>query len=166
MLAFLLFGFSGCSTLPVSSRPDSPSEKRTPVHLASLTRSQIWTRLYTQFEKWKGTDYRLGGLSQNGIDCSGFVHVTFKDQLGLDLPRSTKGLAVTGKRISFCELAPGDLVLFKTGLFSRHVGIYMDRSRFLHVSKSEGVTLTSLQDAYWGPRLWMARRVVTPGSGG
>ena len=38
--------------------------------------------LYAQYREWKGTRYQLRGLSKDGIDCSGFVHITFKSKLG------------------------------------------------------------------------------------
>ncbi len=164
--ALLAGGFlvvmTGCSTLPPSSRSSYYPGARKTVDPVPFTRSQIRARLMAQFEEWKGTDYRLGGMSRRGVDCSGFVHLTFRDRLGLQLPRSTDALSETGNRISPQELAAGDLVLFKTGLFARHVGIYIGGRRFIHASASEGVALSRLSDKYWGPRFWMARRVASP----
>ena len=42
-----------------------------------------------QYADWKGVRYRLGGSTKKGIDCSGFVQRTFREQFGLELPRST-----------------------------------------------------------------------------
>ncbi|MBW1777786.1 MAG: C40 family peptidase, partial [Deltaproteobacteria bacterium] len=129
--------------------------------------AQIRKRLLDQFNAWKGTGYRSGGMSRRGIDCSGFVYITFRDRLGVRLPRTTAHLARAGKRISRAAMAPGDLVLFKTGWYGRHVGIYVGDFRFIHVSKSEGVTVSSLHNDYWARQFWMARRVASPaGSGG
>jgi len=33
--------------------------------------------LYNQFSEWKAVKYRFGGLSKKGIDCSGFVYLTY-----------------------------------------------------------------------------------------
>jgi len=158
---------TSCSTLPRTAGPKDypePSRALAPVPFSS---AQIRKKLLDQFNAWKGTGYRSGGMSRRGIDCSGFVYITFRDRLGVRLPRTTAHLARAGKRISRAAMAPGDLVLFKTGWYGRHVGIYVGDFRFIHVSKSEGVTVSSLHNGYWARRFWMARRVASPaGSGG
>ena len=116
-------------------------------------------KLLEQYLAWKGTRYRPGGLSKSGVDCSGFVHLTYRTQLCLDLPRSTDALAAIGTSVGKNSLRPGDLVFFKTGLLTRHVGIYVDDGRFLHASSSLGVTLTRLDDRYWSRRFWKAKRL-------
>ena len=164
-VAFLFAGM-GCATAPYTTVPARYPGPRRGVARIPFSRSQIRTKLMKQHQTWKGTGYRLGGMSRRGVDCSGFVHVTFRDQLKLKLPRSTRDLAQTGIPIRKKDLAPGDLVLFKTGWGARHVGIYVGRSRFIHASKSKGVTLSSLRDTYWSRRFWMARRVAVPARGG
>ena len=49
----------------------------------------IKSKLLSQYASWKGVRYRLGGDSRRGIDCSAFVQRTFREQFGMDLPRST-----------------------------------------------------------------------------
>ncbi|OGP63167.1 MAG: hypothetical protein A2V65_06690 [Deltaproteobacteria bacterium RBG_13_49_15] len=114
------------------------------------------------FKNWKGTAYRLGGMSKRGIDCSAFVHVTYKEKVRIHLPRTTLDLARSGMRISRQNLTIGDLILFKTGFFSRHVGIYIENGRFIHASKTDGVTLSNLNEEYWSGHYWMARRIIEP----
>lgn len=49
------------------------------LNTAKLTDSAYVKKvLYSQFNDWQGVRYRYGGLSRSGIDCSGFVYVTFK----------------------------------------------------------------------------------------
>ncbi len=78
-----------------------------------------------QYASWKGVRYRLGGSTRKGIDCSAFVQRTFREQVGLELPRSTSEQQETGKSISRAQLRTGDLVLFRAGSTGRHVGIYL-----------------------------------------
>lgn len=40
-------------------------------------------QLYQRHDQWQGTPYRLGGMSKQGIDCSGFVQLTFAEEFDL-----------------------------------------------------------------------------------
>ena len=114
--------------------------------------------LYSQHRTWQGTPYHLGGLSRKGVDCSGFVYLTFLNRLDIRLPRSTEGQSRVGLRVPVTELEPGDLVFFHTGRY-RHVGIYLQDSKFLHVSTHAGVRISSLNSEYWSRTYWQARRI-------
>jgi cell wall-associated NlpC family hydrolase len=50
-------------------------------------------------------------------------------------------------------------VFFKTGVFTRHVGMYLDDGDFLHAASSNGVTISNLEDRYWTRTYWKARRI-------
>lgn len=134
--------------------------ERRPVRGKYKSGGSVNSVLKAQYSEWKGVRYRMGGLSKKGIDCSGFVHLTFKQRFGRKIPRSTKTLAKYGKTISRGSLRAGDLVFFKTGARVRHVGIYYGGNRFLHASTSKGVMISRMDDVYWGKRYWQARRVM------
>jgi len=146
---------AGCGQAPVRETPTYPTGPRVDLGNSALVRQE----LYTQYRQWKGTRYEVGGLSRRGIDCSGFMYVTFKSKLGIVLPRSTELQAQRGESVSRSALRTGDLVFFKTGMFIRHVGVYLERGRFLHASTSRGVMISEMDDAYWKPRFWKARRI-------
>lgn len=116
--------------------------------------------LQRQYSLWKGTPYRLGGMDRRGVDCSGFVYRVFDDLYGMKLPRTTENQAELGYSISRDELQVADLVFFKTGWRTRHVGIYIGGDQFLHASTSRGVTISSLDNPYWNRRYWTSRRFV------
>ncbi len=116
--------------------------------------------LYAQYQSWQGTPYQLGGLSKTGIDCSGFVYLTFKDKFGVKLPRTTETQAERGARIYIGQLQAGDLIFFKTGWKTRHVGIYLSDGRFLHASTSKGVIISRLDNVYWKKKYWLSRRIL------
>jgi len=126
----------------------------------SEKKSGVSSELKAQYRDWKGVKYREGGLSKRGVDCSGFVYLTFKERLGKSIPRTTKALSNYGKKIGRGSLRPGDLVFFKTRIKVRHVGIYYGGNKFLHASTSSGVMLSDMDDIYWGKRYWQARRVL------
>ena len=111
--------------------------------------TDVKSRLMDQYASWKGVRYRLGGSTRKGIDCSAFVQRTFREQFGLELPRSTSEQQETGKSISRAQLRTGDLVLFRAGSTGRHVGIYLGNNQFVHASTSSGVTISSMDEPYW-----------------
>ncbi|WP_086109364.1 bifunctional murein DD-endopeptidase/murein LD-carboxypeptidase [Xenorhabdus vietnamensis] len=121
----------------------------------------VKSKILNQYADWKGVVYRFGGNSKRGIDCSAFVQRTFHDQFGLELPRSTLEQQNLGQTISRSKLQVGDLVLFKTGVRMRHVGIYIGNNQFVHASTSNGVIVSKLTDTYWNKRFYSARRVLS-----
>lgn len=148
---------SGCSTTPNSPSSVASRALNKPV----AEQSRIRTALLDQYNEWRGTPYRLGGLTRGGVDCSGFVHLTFQQRLGLAIPRTTKHLAKVGHPVTPHQLNAGDLVFFNTGFKTRHVGIYVGNGAFLHASTSSGVTVSSLESDYWRERFTHARRILS-----
>lgn len=127
---------------------------------AMVRNVDIKSKIMDQYADWKGVRYRLGGDTKRGIDCSGFVQRTFREQFGMDLPRSTYEQEDMGKKIQRTKLRPGDLVLFRAGSTGRHVGIYLGNDKFVHASTSSGVTISSMTETYWDKRYREARRVL------
>ncbi|QMI05791.1 bifunctional murein DD-endopeptidase/murein LD-carboxypeptidase [Citrobacter sp. RHB25-C09] len=121
----------------------------------------VKSRIMDQYADWKGVRYRLGGDSKKGIDCSSFVQRTFREQFGLELPRSTSEQQGSGKSVSRSNLRTGDLVLFRAGSTGRHVGIYIGNNQFVHASTSSGVIISSMNEPYWKKRYNEARRVLS-----
>ncbi len=146
-LISLLF-FTACS-----SKPPAPQ-----VRLTSSSSTSV-NKLYRHYNQWRGTPYKYGGLSRGGVDCSGFVHQSYKSVFNISLPRSTKDQINKGKRVYINELKTGDLVFFKTGYKTRHVGIYIEGGKFMHASTSRGVTLSDVRNGYWRDHYWQARRL-------
>jgi cell wall-associated NlpC family hydrolase len=116
-------------------------------------------RLMQSYEQWKGTPYRLGGTTRSGVDCSAFVQIVMRDQFRIDLPRTTDQQLRTGRRVRRGSLNVGDLVFFRTGRSTLHVGIMLDRNRFMHASTSQGVMISSLNERYWSQRFIRGRRL-------
>ncbi|HMB89371.1 MAG TPA: NlpC/P60 family protein, partial [Rhodothermales bacterium] len=109
---------------------------------------------------WRGTPYRYGGTTRDGIDCSAFVQVVYGDVFGIDLPRATAQQVHEGEMINHRDLRPGDLVFFKTRPRTRHVGIYLGEGEFAHASTSQGVMISHLSESYWRTRFWTSRRIL------
>lgn len=120
--------------------------------------------LHEYFSRWRGVRYRYGGLSTKGVDCSGLTLRAYKELYGVKLPRTVVGQSKKGVRVKKTSLRPGDLVFFKIGRFSRHVGIYLGGNTFIHASRSKGVMLSDLDNVYWSKRYWQAKRLESVNS--
>jgi cell wall-associated NlpC family hydrolase len=118
-------------------------------------------QLLGQYNEWRGSRYKSGGLSRQGVDCSGFVYVTFLSKLGFEIPRTTELQLKIGFDVAKTNLRAGDLIFFKTGFFTRHIGIYLGNGQFIHASSSHGVTKSSLHNKYWQSKYWLSRRLET-----
>lgn len=153
-LIFLISSLAGCSSSPDIRTVTLAKEK------VSLNNSSaVKHKLYQQHKEWRGVDYEMGGLSKDGIDCSGFVYRTFRQKLGINIPRSTELQIKLGTKVSKNKLRAGDLVFFKTASKVRHVGIYLENNKFLHASTSKGVMISKLDNVYWKQKFWQAKRL-------
>jgi cell wall-associated NlpC family hydrolase len=132
-------------------------EKLKDFNLALTTREKVLIEVIKYLE----TPYKYGGSTQKGMDCSAFTLQVYKNSLTVDLPRSTSQQYKIGDEINKDELKFGDLVFFNTRKrsFPGHVGIYLGENKFAHASRSLGVTVSSIDDAYYKKRFVGARRV-------
>ncbi|MFH5883109.1 NlpC/P60 family protein [Halalkalibaculum sp. DA3122] len=138
----------------------SGSSSSSPVAYSVNKYSETRVSLKQAYRDWKGTPYLLGGRSASGVDCSSFVSIIFDEYFGIDLPMHTQRLLNRGEGIRRRSVRTGDLIFFKTGRRTFHVGILVEDGEFLHASTSQGVTLSSLYDSYWANRYLGARRVM------
>lgn len=149
VLSFVLL-MQGCASF--KGEPPRPSA------VWPAGQNQVSLRLHKQYVEWQGAAHRTGGLSKSGIDCSGFTMLTFKEQFAISLPRTTYEQARLGYPVTKNNLLTGDLVFFRTPR-TAHVGVYVGQQQFMHVSRKEGVTLSSLSNPYWKKYYWTSRRL-------
>ncbi len=108
-------------------------------------------------QRFQGAPYVWGGMSPNGVDCSGFVQEVFRLS-GHTLPRLADEQFQQTSPID--QPQPGDLVFFTTYLPGpSHVGISLGGQDFLHASSSRGVIRASLEDNYFKTRYLGAHRL-------
>jgi probable lipoprotein NlpC len=138
----------------------SPASREPAVHGRLGNPNEVRSALIEQYQEWQGVPYRLGGQSRRGVDCSGFVQLTFRERFGLELPRDTQQQAHIGAQVSTQGLQPGDLLFFNTGHWSKHVGIFIRDGQFLHASTSKGVIISDLDSPYWRKNYWQSRRLT------
>lgn len=122
---------AGCQSAPrAPSLLDAITVLRPEAATQLLDERQARSVLYAQYQEWRDVRYR-SGLSKQGVDCSGFVYLTFRDRFGIALPRSTGEQSALGRKIDEQELRTGDLVFFRTGRNVQHVGIFIEDRKFL-----------------------------------
>lgn len=118
-------------------------------------------KVMREISKLMGVSYKLGGMDEDGIDCSAYTMTVYKKSIGKLLPRSSAEQFKTGIPVTNDDLKFGDLVFFNTtGETASHVGIYLGDDLFAHASVSLGVTISSLESYYFKQRYEGARRVV------
>jgi cell wall-associated NlpC family hydrolase len=118
-------------------------------------------KMMREISKMMGVSYKLGGQDEQGIDCSAYTMIVYKNSIGKLLPRSSGDQFTTGIPVTFEDLKFGDLVFFNTtGEVASHVGIYLGDNLFAHASVSLGVTISSLESFYYKQRYEGARRIV------
>ena len=105
-----------------------------------------------------GKPYRNGCKGPDAFDCSGFVYYVY-GRFAMTVPNSTEGLNKMGYEIGRGDVVAGDLVVFRINR-DYHVGIMMNRQEFIHASKSRGVTVDSVEAAYWKRNFSHFRRIL------
>lgn len=129
---------------------------------ANLSKSEkaIVEALDIAYKDWKGVPYVLGGSGYNGVDCSSFMQIVFEDYFQIKLPRNTREQMKIGSSVRRNRIQLGDMVFFKTGRDSYHVGVMVNDQQFLHASTSSGVMISGLEEAYWSDRYLTTRRIL------
>jgi len=118
-------------------------------------------RIMREISKMMGVPYRLGGEDQDGIDCSAYTMLVYKNSIGKQLARTSMEQYKQGSTVYLEDLKFGDLVFFNTtGETASHVGIYLGDDLFAHASTALGVTISSLVSPYYKKRYEGARRII------
>ncbi|MGK0271859.1 MAG: cell wall-associated NlpC family hydrolase [Cocleimonas sp.] len=101
-----------------------------------------------------GNPYKWGGNNpQQGFDCSGLMSYVHRHALGIKIPRTAAQQRDNSRTISYAQLQPGDMLFFKTGKRSNHVGIYVGNRKFVHAATgSKEVKVASMDSSYWHKR--------------
>jgi lipoprotein Spr len=157
------------------SQLDAPVKKK---RLSILNESETDFAPYTEnylaeqivnnaVEEFEGVRYRGGGTTKAGMDCSGMVTAAYRI-FDISLPRSSHEMAKAGTEVGLTEVKKGDLLFFKNNPRKsniNHVGIVTEVTeegevKFLHSSSSNGVIVSSMNEAYHKRTFVQACRII------
>jgi cell wall-associated NlpC family hydrolase len=164
----LLLLISGCSQVQRSNTPHNMSSNsydtqyRAQPRISQRAQSSVVNQNYQPVRNYMvqvatstiGKPYRWGGDNpQKGFDCSGLMTYVHKNALGINIPRTAAKQRDSSRTIDYAELQPGDMLFFKTGRNSNHVGVYIGDRKFVHAATgSKRVKVASMDNRYWHNR--------------
>ena len=140
----------------IIAEPETPSK-------INYSKTDVVINYAKQFD---GVNYKYGGTTKNGMDCSGLISTVFKSE-GILLPRSSKDMVAIGNRVDVKDVEKGDLLFFATKRNSReinHVGLVTNVRpgfvEFIHSTVNAGVIYSNLAERYWHFAFIQARRIL------
>lgn len=129
-----------------------------------MTLTEFINKALTVKFKDKGRDY-------SGWDCWGPARCSYKDILGVELPNfidnyvnagDTKASRriihdiIVSQKLNWDKVdkpKPLDIVLFRFGDTETHLGLVIDKDRFIHCEKKINTVIERLSSAKWEKRI-------------
>lgn len=103
-----------------------------------------------------GAPYEWGGLTSAGIDCSGLVHIAYREA-GVLVPRDSWQQEAAGKPMARGLERPGDLVTYGGDERADHIAFLLGEGRILHATARDGLGVVEETEP---PELGGRRRAV------
>ena len=109
-----------------------------------------------------------GRTREGGVDCWGAVVLIYAEKLHIELPvyedvnwkdSAAVWVAIAeNEKASWREVAPADraeydVVLLRIKGIPWHVGVLVDRNRFLHADPMRGMCVERLESVHWRSRI-------------
>ena len=129
-------------------------------------------------KKYIGIPYKENGRDFNGVDCYGVIYLFFKEEFGVIVPEVTDLIyskdrfsvkekedhllkAIGIKWVPVDTIKKFDVLVFNKKSdckISSHVGLYLGRDKFLHVTEDLSSSIARLDEPYWSSKLYGAMR--------
>ena len=126
---------SSSGTATFTSRPSGTSNYRTQflgttgVRFATsrairVTVRSTGSKILAEAKRHTGALYLYGAAGPKRFDCSGFTLYVYKKAAGRSLPHKANSQQKYGKAVSNSKKQVGDLIIFRSGSYGYHAGIY------------------------------------------
>jgi LysM repeat protein len=140
------------TTAKASGSSDSSKVVQASASKSEVSSSPSLSNFVSIAQGLKGIPYKWGGTTTSGFDCSGFIYYVLK-QAGVSHSR-TSAAGYYDRSFDISNPQPGDFVFFR-GTYGgsnhvSHMGFYLGNGKFIHASSSQGITVSSVNDSYWG----------------
>ncbi len=144
----------------------STEEKSDDFDISNSDTSYLVAQLINAASENLGSNYKSGGISPEGYDCSGLMFATFR-KFDIILPRSSNEMSRLGTVLNPDEIKKGDLIFFRTNRrkIINHVGMVIevlpDEIKFIHSATSSGVIISSTKEPYYSKTFAQANRIYS-----
>lgn len=108
------------------------------------------------------TPYVFAGSSPYGWDCSGLVRWTYEN-FGMELKHSATAQGHVGKKVSYKEAKPGDIVTFSWGdnYWKYHAAIYLGNGMIVNANSGYKTTIIQPLTDFKGNEISFRRLIET-----
>ena len=144
----------------------STEDKSDDFDISNSDTSYLVAQLINAASENLGANYRSGGDTPEGYDCSGLMFATFS-RFDIILPRSSNEMARLGTVLNPEEIKKGDLIFFRTNgrKIINHVGMVTEvlpnEIKFIHSATSKGVIISSTKEPYYTKTFAQANRIYS-----
>lgn len=116
------------------------------------------TKIVQEAKKTIGVNYKRGGTTTKGFDCSGLTQYVYKKAVNNKLPRTSQQQAkIKAKKIAVSKVKAGDLLFYGSEKSAYHVAVCIGNGKMIHAPKpGDKVKVTAIK--YYKPDF--AKRVV------
>lgn len=135
------------------------------VRAGEVVRKRLAKNIQSKFlrflEKYLNTQYLLGGMTGQSIDCSGLTQKFYSDIFGILLPRHSSDQALCGEKIELNAAHFGDLVFLRRKATKvAHVGIVVEKFKTPNAPLSSKLRRASKRQAFNSVLILNARREI------
>jgi cell wall-associated NlpC family hydrolase len=86
--------------------------------------SSVGSKVLSVAKRYVGAPYVFAASGPSTFDCSGYTMYVYRKALGVKLPHKADSQQNYGRAVSKSSMRVGDLIVYRSGSYGYHVGIY------------------------------------------